>query len=620
MPQELTPGQKKILGIKEPAPAVQEKVAPKGMPRQTSDSRALQQVILDLGIDIGTADGKWGPKSSAGLKAAANKYGLFHLTSTRNGAQVSVAPAGLPTLLLGIREIEKGRAIPKTARQVPAWTTTFIVQKLLNVLWYIPESEIDQKFGPKTKAAFTKAASDFGAPLRSARPYANLSVTVSSPATSFLTLFEAWKKGAKRPAPKEPPKAAPKPIKKPAEKPEPATTEYYNRSVIRLQRILRKLGWRARTVATDGKYSKNTADAWASSAKKRGLDPRASRISDTLARVSVATYQAMEAEAAGTKPMPKEPTPTPKPKPKPAGKPGTGYDSKEVNQLLVDLGFDPGGIGAWGNKSRTALKAAAAKHGLKYISSTGYSAMKMVRVNPGTLIPSLQKVLLKRQAAAAKAAADKKKAEAAAKKKRAEEAAARKKADEEKARKAKAAEKAKKQEAKKKAEEAKAEIKKAKKTKKKEDTAKAKKKTDEAKKAIAEAKKAEKQAAATVAAAQSSGSQAAVAQQQAQIAVQEAQVTTTQAQQVISTAQQQAQEIVSQPDVYVTEPEEEEVTMPGEEEEAAPTEPTPAPTKAGMGMGPMLLAGVAVGAVLLIMGKKKGGPRKPQLPPPQTER
>ena len=83
--------------------------------------------------------------------------------------------------------------------------------------------------------------------------------------------------------------------------------------------------------------------------------------------------------------------------------PGKTYPASWVNQLLIDLGFDPGGVSAWGEKSRAALKAAAQKFSLSYYSSTnryedppGSGNWKsygtgLVMVRPETLIPALEK-------------------------------------------------------------------------------------------------------------------------------------------------------------------------------------------------------------------------------------
>lgn len=60
------------------APTITESIEPVGLKNGSkgSDVKALQADLHDLGIDVGAADGVFGQKTEAGVKAAQEKYGL----------------------------------------------------------------------------------------------------------------------------------------------------------------------------------------------------------------------------------------------------------------------------------------------------------------------------------------------------------------------------------------------------------------------------------------------------------------------------------------------------------------------------------------------------------------
>jgi len=555
-------------------------------------TKSLQLTLKNLGyLSADQVDGKFGSITKAALEKAAREFGFTYSSSRPVFNLEGVVLNPLSVYLQLVDASAKGKTAPKPAAPKPKPAVKVAkpsvplkkvkvlnLQKVLNKLG--AKLKKDGLYGPKTARAYSKIAKS--------RKLNSSIRRVSGKVAKIAS--DSWMKL----------KAAAKPTVK---LPKPEGAEWrglvpgstVEKPVIELQRILRKLGWRARTIALDKKYGPKTAGAWEQSSKTRNLDGRSWKVTLYKARVIAKTYDALKKEVS----KPKKPTPAPKEKPKKAGLPGRGYASRDVQVLLIELKALPKGAddNIWGPKSRGGLKAAAISHGFRYISSTGYSGKKMVRVNPGDLIPKLQGVLtaLRKKEAVdaakeAKAEAQAKKAAAAEAEKRRREEAARAEAARLKREAAEKKAKRQKRKAKKKAKEARLAAEKAAQTKKEADRREAERKQKEAAAAqkrseeeIARAKEEQRKAAAQEAKADSASKQADTAKQDYRDAAQDAADTTGQAREAYQEAKQQ------------------EAT---EEVEKAK------PIKAAVGIPPMMFAigGVLALGLAMMMGKKGGGP------------
>lgn len=423
-----------------------------------------------------------------------------------------------------------------------------------------------------------------------------------------------------------------------------------------LQTLLNKLGFLPSQIngknQLDGKFGPNTQSALvAASAKLNGYYKSSSAFAK-LAGVTIgpaATYlklwqamwfgveKASTAESAAAAQVAAKPsviTPNPAPRGTSIEKSSKSYNSKEVQNMLLSLGFSLpkyGADGKWGIESRTALQAAAQKYSFTYNSSAAFSSQKMVKIDPGDLIDRLQTALVNKKAVDAASAALDAKSKAKAKKKKAKKDIDSSKGEKEKASQAKdEADKAV-QVAKEKIVKAKkAEAKAAKKAAKAADKVAAKKAKKEAAAAVIDAKKKTADAAAQADVAATTAKQAAATTRAANAATQAAAAATQQAQQVITDARSQAAQIVSQQPVYQqaepaqayqqaaptyqAEAEASMPTSPGPSTETPAAEPSPVvPSSSGMSTGTMVAIGlgvVAVAAAAVIVSKKKPEPQK----------
>lgn len=83
---------------------------------------------------------------------------------------------------------------------------------------------------------------------------------------------------------------------------DPRTWSPGNVAVSDAQRILVGLGWRGHLTTSgplhpelkDGEFGPVTADDWAQSARKRGLDPTFARVGPTTAHVDRKTYETLK--------------------------------------------------------------------------------------------------------------------------------------------------------------------------------------------------------------------------------------------------------------------------------------------------------------------------------------
>ena len=529
----------------------------------------LQKIVVALGSKI-KKDGLYGPKTAGAWQVEAKKRGLNTTIKRVTGKQASVA-------LVTFNALKKAATAKPAA---PTVTTVKVkvldIQKVLNRLG--AGLKTDGLYGPKTAGAFQKIARSRNLNGAIKRVSGKVALIPSS----------TWSKLKSEPS-------AAKPVPPPAKKAEweklPAGTTV-EKPIIELQRILYKLG---NKLKLDGLYGPKTAGAWKQSAEKLGLNGKIWRVTGKKARVMAKAFKTMNAEAY----KPKKPTPAPAPKPKPAGQPGQGYSSKEVQTLLVELGYKIKADNIWGKKSRGALKSAAAKHGFRYLSSSGYSTKSsMVRVNPGYLIPKLQGILTARRKQEAVDAAKKSKAEAEAKKKAA--AAAEKRRFNEAA-KAEAARK------KREAAETEAKKKKAAATKKEEEALRAAEKARQTKKEADRKEAARKQKEAQEAEAAAQAEIARAKEQQRIAAAQEAaaEVASKQA----DVAKQEARE--SKQDVNVTIHAGREAVQEARQQEASPEVQKAPMVKAAAVPGAMMMlvvGGVVALAAAVMMGKKGGGP------------
>jgi predicted secreted protein len=82
--------------------------------------------------------------------------------------------------------------------------------------------------------------------------------------------------------------------------------------VLEVQKLLQAIGWRARTVPTNGKYDANLKTSWEKSARTRKLDPFLTKIDARTVKLSEPTFYTIQNEVQNKKPvdLPKPPEPS----------------------------------------------------------------------------------------------------------------------------------------------------------------------------------------------------------------------------------------------------------------------------------------------------------------------
>jgi predicted secreted protein len=258
-----------------------------------------------------------GPMTGCGGKRT------FTLRARRSGQfQIVYIPPGQPKAGGISAEFSMYSIVVQAGAQPkpgPTGTVDKSVAEILGILyglgWTTKKLANDPRFGPQVRDAWQGSAGLRKLPKRFER-------VDSATARVDATTYEALKN--KMPVPGKPAKPG-KPAPTPTPAPTPKDVAGVTKPVLELQKLLQALKWRARTVPLDGKFSTSVANAWATSAKTRGLDQTFLKVDPRTAKVSAKTFDAISVEVANIKP---------KPPPKPS-KDKLSSGAKEVIRLAT---------------------------------------------------------------------------------------------------------------------------------------------------------------------------------------------------------------------------------------------------------------------------------------------
>lgn len=295
-------------GFPAPAPAA----APTGLVDKSVAE--LQGILYGVGWTTKKlpSDGAYGPKTKAAWEGSSKLRGLPATFTRVDGRTARVdattyeaLKAKMPATKITPAPAPKPGPGPAPAPgpAAPAGTVNKLVAELQGILygvgWTTKKLPSDGAYGPKTKAAWEGSAKLRGLPTTFVR-------VDGRTARVDATTYEALK--AKMPATKVPDSGGKKtPAPKPA--PAPVNGDLITKPVLEVQKLLQAIGWKARTVATNGKFDANTQKAWIDSAKRRGLSTTFTKVDARTVKLNKSTFDTIQSEV--TKKKPDVPAPAP---------------------------------------------------------------------------------------------------------------------------------------------------------------------------------------------------------------------------------------------------------------------------------------------------------------------